>query len=87
MCGRRVHHWNYFLHASLGTGKTEKVRLSHVAESVADYPEFKTGVESLLEKFKFEGPFHAMLQTHSRTSAESIAAFAAHEKRVLDGIS
>ena len=31
MCGRPVHHWDFFLLASLGTEEAEKVRRSHVA--------------------------------------------------------
>ena len=54
MCGRRVHNWGFFLLASLGTEEAEKVRRSHVTESVADYPAFKKGVKSFA-KLEFEG--------------------------------
>ena len=76
MCGRPVHHWGFFL-ASLGTEKAEKVRRSHVAESVADYHTFKKGVETLFAKFEFEGSFRAMLRTHAEAGAESVTAYAA----------
>ena len=75
-CGRPVHHWGFFLLASLGTEEAEQVRRSHVAESVADYPTFKKGVETF-EKFEFEGWFRAMLRTDAQAGAESVAAYAA----------
>ena len=74
MCGRPVHHWGCFLLASLGTEETEKVRRSQVAESVADYPTFKKGVETLFAKFEFDGSFRAMLRTHSQAGEKSVAA-------------
>ena len=77
MCGRPVHHWGFFLLASLGTEEAEKVRRSHVAESVADYPTFKKGVETLFAKFEFEGSFRAKLRTHTQAGAETVAAYAA----------
>ena len=40
MCARLVHHWGYFLMASLGAEKAEKVRLSHLADVIADYAKF-----------------------------------------------
>ena len=54
MWSRPVHHWGNFL-ASLGNDEAEKVRRSHVADVVADYPLFKQSVETLFGKFKFEG--------------------------------
>ena len=77
MRGRPVHHWGFFLLASLGTEEAEKVLRSHVAESVADYPTFKRGVETLFAKFEFEGSFREMLRTHAQAGAESVAAYAA----------
>ena len=62
---------------SLGSEETEKVRRSHVAKSVGDYPTFKKGVETLFAKFEFEGLFLAMLRTHTQAGAESVAAYAA----------
>ena len=44
MCRRPVRYWGYFLVVSLGTEEAEKVRRSHVVESVADYPTFTKGV-------------------------------------------
>ena len=77
-----MHHWGYFLLASLGTEEAEKVRRSHVAESVADYPTFKKGVETLFGKFKFEGSYRAMLHTHAQAGVESVAAYAARMTNV-----
>ena len=37
MCARPVHHWGYFLMASLGAEEAEKVRRSHLADAIADY--------------------------------------------------
>ena len=49
LCGRTVHRWGYFLMASLGAEEAEKVRRSHLADAIADYPKFKSGVETLCE--------------------------------------
>ena len=49
MCARPVHHWGYFLMASLGAEKAQKVRRSHLANAIADYVKFKSGVETLRE--------------------------------------
>ena len=38
MCARPVHHWGYFFMASLGAEEAEKVRRSHLAQFIADYP-------------------------------------------------
>ena len=82
MCARPVHHWGYFLLASLGTDEAEKVRRSHVAEAVADYPVFKKNVETLFGKFEFEDSYRAMLRSHAKAGAESIAAYAARTTEV-----
>ena len=78
MCARPVYHWGYFLMASLGAEKAEKVQRSHLADTIADYQKFKSGVEALFGKFEFEGSFRAQLRTHAQSGAESIAAYAAH---------
>ena len=54
MCARPVHHWGYFLMASLGAEKAKKVRRSHLADAIADYAKFKSGVEALFNIFEFE---------------------------------
>ena len=77
MCARPVHHWGYFLMASLGAEEAEKVRRSHVADAIADYAKFKSGVEALFGKFEFKGSFRAQLRTHAQAGAETIAAYAA----------
>ena len=76
MCARPVHHWGYFLMASLGAEEAEKVRRSHLADVIADYAKFKSGVEALFGTFEFEGSFRAQLRTHAQSGAESIAAYA-----------
>ena len=72
-----MHHWGFFILASLGTEDAEKVWRSHVSKSVADYYAFIKGVETLFAKFEFEGSFRAMLRTHAQAGAGSIAAYAA----------
>ena len=47
MCARPVHHCGYFLMASLGAKKVEKVRRSQFADVIADYAKFKSDVEAL----------------------------------------
>ena len=82
MCAGPVHHLGFFLLASLGTEEAEKVRRSHVAESVADYATFKKGVETLFGKFEFETSYRAMLRNHTQAGAESVAAYAARTTNV-----
>ena len=77
MCARPLHHWGYFLMASLGAEEAEKVRRSHLADVIADYAKFKSGVKALFGKFEFEGSFRAQLRTNAQSRAESIAAYAA----------
>ena len=77
MYARPAHFWGYFLMASLGAEEAEKVRRSHLANVIADYAKFKSGVEALFGKFEFEGSFRAQLRTHAQSGAESIAAYAA----------
>ena len=77
MCARPVHHWGYFFMASLGAEEAEKIRRSHLADTIADYAKFKSNVEALFGKFEFEGSFRAQLRTHAQAGAETIAAYAA----------
>ena len=77
MCGRPVNRWGYFLMGSLGAEEAEKVRRSPFADAIADYPKFKTGVETLFGKFEFEVSVSAQLRNHAQSGAESIAAYAA----------
>ena len=76
MCARPVHHWGYFLMASLGAEEAEKVKRSHHADTIADYVKFKSGVETLFEKFEFESSFRTQLRTHVQAGAECVAAYA-----------
>ena len=77
MCARPMHHWGSFLMASLGAEQPEKVRCSHLADVIADYAKFKSGVEALFGTFEFEGLFRAQLRTHAQSGDETIAAYAA----------
>ena len=61
---------------SLGAEETEKVLRSHIAEVIANYAKFKSGVKALFGKFEFEGSYRAQLRTHAQSGAESIAAYA-----------
>ena len=72
-----MHHWGYFLIALLNAEEAEKVQCWHLADAIADYAKFKSGVEALLGKFEFEGSFRAQLRTHAQSGAETIAAYAA----------
>ena len=69
MCASPVHHWGYFLMASLGAEEAEKVRRSHLADAIAYYAKFKSGVEALFGTFEFEGSFRAQLRTHAQFGA------------------
>ena len=62
--------------ASLGAEKAETVLRSHLADSIADYQKFKSGVEAMFSKFEFEGSYRAQLRTHAKSGAESIASYA-----------
>ena len=63
--------------ASLGAEEAEKVRRSHLADAIADYAKFKSGVEAMFNKFEFDGSFRAQLCTHAQSGADIIAAYAA----------
>ena len=51
------------------------MRRSHLADVIADYAKFKSGVEALFGKFEFEESFRAQLRTHAQSGAETIAAY------------
>ena len=63
--------------ASLNAEEAKKVWRLHLADVIADYAKFKSGVEALFGKFEFEGSFCAKLRTHAQSGAESIAVYAA----------
>ena len=67
--------------ASLGAKEAKKVQCSHLADVIADYARFKSGVEALFGKFEFEESFCAQLRTHTQSGAETIAAY---ETRTTD---
>ena len=77
MCARPMHHWGYFLMALLGAEEEAKMRPSHLANAIADYAKFKSGVEALFGKFEFEGSFCAQHRTHTQSGAKTIAAYSA----------
>ena len=58
--------------ASLDAEEVEKVRRSHLAEVIADYAKFKSGVEALFCKFEFEGSFRAQLRTHAQSALRTL---------------
>ena len=60
--------------ALLKAKEAEKFRRSHLADGIADYAKFKSGVEPLFGKFEFKKAFRAQLRTHSQAGAETIAA-------------
>ena len=62
--------------ASLSAEEAEHVRRSHLADAIADYAKFKSGVKALFGTFEIEGSFRAQLRKHAESGAESIAACA-----------
>ena len=77
LCNRPRSRWAYFVLSWLGSEEAEKVRRSHVADSVADYEKFREGVTTLFGRFEFEGAFRAQLRTLKQSGSESAAAYAA----------
>ena len=61
----------------LGSEEAEKVRRSHVADSVADYEKFREGLTTIFGRFEFEGAFRAQLRSLKQSGAESVTAYAA----------
>ena len=76
-CSRPRDRWGYFVLAWLGSDEAEKVRRSHVADSVASYEKFREELIALFNRFKFEGAYRATLRGLRQSKSESVAAFAA----------
>ena len=57
--------------------EAEKVRRSHVANTVASYKKFRDGLISLFGRFELEGAYCATLRGLCQSGSESMAAYAA----------
>ena len=77
LCNRPRSRWAYFVLSWLGSEEAEKVRRSHVADSVADYEKFREGLTTIFGRFEFEGAFRAQLRSLKQSGAESVTAYAA----------
>ena len=77
LCNRPKSRWAYFVLSWLGSEEAEKVRRSHVADSVAEYEKFRDGLVTLFGRFEFEGAFRAQLRSLKQSGAESVTAYAA----------
>ena len=77
LCNRPRSRWAYFVLSWLGSEEAEKVRRSHVADSVADYEKFREGLTTIFGRFEFEGAFRAQLRSLRQSGAESVTAYAA----------
>ena len=77
MCSSPRDRWGYFVLAWLGSDEAEKVRRSHVADSVASYEKFREGLIALFGRFEFEGAYRATLRGLRQSGSESVAAYAA----------
>ena len=77
LCNRPRSRWAYFVLSWLGSEEAEKVRRSHVADSVADYEKFRDGLTTIFGRFEFEGAFRAQLRSLRQSGAETVTAYAA----------
>ena len=77
LCNRPRSRWAYFVLSWLGSEEAEKVRRSHVADSVADYEKFREGLNTIFGRFEFEGAFRAQLRSLKQSGAETVTAYAA----------
>jgi hypothetical protein len=77
LCNRPRSRWAYFVLSWLGSEEAEKVRRSHVVDSVADYSKFRDGLTTIFGRFEFEGAFRAQLRSLRQPGAETVTAFAA----------
>jgi hypothetical protein len=77
LCNRPRNRWAYFVLSWLGSEEAEKVRRSHVADSVADYDKFRAGLTTIFGRFEFEGAFRAHLRSLRQSGAETVTAYAA----------
>ena len=49
--------WGYFVLAWLGSDEAEKVRRSHVADSIASFEKFREGLIALFGRFEFDSAY------------------------------
>ena len=77
LCNRPRSRWAYFVLSWLGSEEAEKVRRSHIADSIADYEKFRDGITTIFGRFEFEGAFRAQLRSLRQSGAESVTAYAA----------
>ena len=77
LCSRPRDRWGFFVLAWLGSEEAEKVRRSHVADTVALYEKFRDGLIGLFGRFEFEGAYRATLRGLLQSGSESVAAHAA----------
>ena len=77
LCSRSRHRWGFFVLAWLGSEEADKVRRSHVVDTVASYEKFRDGLIALFGRFEFEGAYRATLRGLRQSGSESVAAYAA----------
>ena len=77
LCSHPRDRWGSFVLAWLGSEKAEKVRRSHVADSLASYEKFRDGLIALFGRLEFEGAYRATLRGLRQSGSESVAAYAA----------
>ena len=77
LCSRHRDRWGFFVLAWRGSEEAEKVRQSHVADTVASYKKFRDGLIALFGRFEFEGAYRATLRGLRQSGSESVAAYAA----------
>ena len=77
LCSRPRDRWGFFVLAWLGSEEAEKVRRSHVADTVASYENFRNGLIALFGRFEFECAYRATLRGLRKSRSESVAAYAA----------
>ncbi len=87
LCNRPRSRWAYFVLSWLGSKEAEKVRRSHVADSVADYEKFREGLNTIFGRFEFEGAFRAQLRSLKQSGAETVTALrCSHDRFVLSRV-
>ena len=77
LCSCPRDRWGYFVLAWLGPDEAEKIRRSHVADSIASYEKFCEKLIALFERFEFDGAYRATLRGLRQSRSESVAAYAA----------
>ena len=77
LCNRPRDRWGFFVHACLGSEEAEKVRRSHVADTVGSYEKFREKLIALFGRVEFENAYRATLRGIRQSGFESVAAYAA----------